>query len=145
MSALQKRSVSVGQGVYEVVLKDASDEELVEISKTMGIGLDATEMRNVQTHFAKLVRNPRDVELEALGQAWSEHCCYKSSKPVLKRNIYGIAEEKIFARGDAGIVEFDKDHFFVAKIESHNHPSAIEPYGGAATGVGGILRDVLCC
>src|SRR5437016_14075035 len=84
MSALQKRSVSVAPGVYEVVLKDASDEELVEISKTMGIGLDASEMRTVQKHFAAAGRNPRDVELEALGQAWSEHCCYKSSKPVLR-------------------------------------------------------------
>ncbi|MFA5862410.1 MAG: phosphoribosylformylglycinamidine synthase subunit PurL [Candidatus Thermoplasmatota archaeon] len=146
MSALQKRSVLVQNAptVYEIVLKDASDEELVDISKTMGIGLDAPEMKTVQAHFAKLGRNPRDIELEALGQAWSEHCCYKSSKPVLKRHVYGIHEEKLIAREDAGVMHFDGEWDYVAKIESHNHPSAIEPYGGAATGIGGVVRDVVC-
>jgi len=131
--------------LFTIRLQGASDEELEQISAEMSIGLSVDEMKRVRDYFAKKGRDPTDVELEAMGQAWSEHCCYKSSKPVLKKNIYGIAEEKIFARGDAGVVEFDKDHFFVAKIESHNHPSAIEPYGGAATGVGGIIRDVLCC
>ena len=146
MSALQKRSVQVQPSppVFEIVLKDATDEELVAISKEMGIGLDASEMRNVQQHFAALGRNPRDIELEALGQAWSEHCCYKSSKPVLKRHVYGIHEDRLIAREDAGVMHFDGDWAYVAKIESHNHPSAIEPYGGAATGIGGVVRDVLC-
>ncbi|HWH08593.1 MAG TPA: AIR synthase-related protein, partial [Candidatus Thermoplasmatota archaeon] len=146
MSALQKRSVQVQQSppVFEVVLKDATDEELLAVSKEMGIGLSAEEMRNVQQHFAGLGRNPRDIELEALGQAWSEHCCYKSSKPVLKRHVYGIHEERLIAREDAGVMHFDGDWAYVAKIESHNHPSAIEPYGGAATGIGGVVRDVLC-
>jgi phosphoribosylformylglycinamidine synthase subunit PurL len=131
--------------LYTIRLQGASDAELGQISAEMSIGLSVDEMKRARDYFAQKKRDPTDVELEALGQAWSEHCCYKSSKPVLKKNIYGIAEEKIFARGDAGVVEFDQDHFFVAKIESHNHPSAIEPYGGAATGVGGIIRDVLCC
>lgn len=146
MSALQKRSVLVQDKppVYQIRLSDASDEELLDISKTMGIGLDASEMRVVRDHFAKMGRDPRDIELEALGQAWSEHCCYKSSKPVLKRHIYGIHEDKIIAREDAGVIHFDGDWAYVAKIESHNHPSAIEPYGGAATGIGGVVRDVAC-
>src|SRR5687767_7385567 len=146
MSALTKRSVLVQKdpAVFEVVLKDATDEELLEISKTMGIGLDASEMRNVRDHFAKLGRNPRDIEMEALGQAWSEHCCYKSSKPVLKKHVYGIAEDKIICREDAGVLPFDGDWYYCPKLESHNHPSAIEPYGGAATGIGGVIRDVLC-
>lgn len=146
MSALQKRSVLVHKTpeVYEIVLKDASDEELLEISKTMGIGLSADEMRNVAHHFAALGRNPKDIELEALGQAWSEHCCYKSSKPVLKRHVYGIHEDRLIAREDAGVMHFDGEWAYVAKIESHNHPSAIEPYGGAATGIGGVVRDVVC-
>ncbi len=130
--------------VFEIRLQGATDAELTTISGEMSIGLNLDEMKRVRDYFATKGRNPTDVELEAIGQAWSEHCCYKSSKPVLKKNIYGIAEDKIFARGDAGILEFDEDHFFVAKIESHNHPSAIEPYGGAATGIGGIIRDVLC-
>jgi len=82
--------------------------------------------------------------LQALGQAWSEHCCYKSSKIPLKQHIYGIEEDKIIAREDAGVVEFDRDHYYCAALESHNHPSAVEPYGGAATGVGGIVRDIVC-
>jgi len=131
--------------LYRVRLAHATDEELKAISQDMGIGLNVDEMKRVRDYFAKKGRDPTDAELEMLGQAWSEHCCYKSSKPILKRNVYGIAEDKIAFRGDAGGLEFDKDHYFVAKIESHNHPSAIEPYGGAATGVGGILRDVLCC
>jgi phosphoribosylformylglycinamidine synthase subunit PurL len=131
--------------LYTVRIADAADDELQAISNEMAIGLSVEEMRRVRDYFAQKGRDPTDVELEALGQAWSEHCCYKSSKPILRRNIYGIAEDKVFARGDAGVVEFDEDHFFVAKIESHNHPSAIEPYGGAATGVGGILRDILAC
>ena len=144
--ALEKRSVLVHRSpeVYKVVLKDASDEELVEISKTMGIGLDASEMRRVAEHFAREGRDPMDIELEALGQAWSEHCCYKSSKPVLKRHVYGIHEDRLIAREDAGVMHFDGDWAYVAKIESHNHPSAIEPYGGAATGIGGVVRDVTC-
>ena len=62
----------------------------------------------------------------------------------MKQYIYGIEEEKIVAREDAGVIEFDEDHYYCAALESHNHPSAIEPYGGAATGVGGIVRDIVC-
>ena len=146
MSALTRRSRPLlkDAGVYEIDLKDASDQELVEVSQTMGIGLDAQEMRDVCAHFERKGRSPRDIELEALGQAWSEHCCYKSSKPVLKRHVYGIHEERLIAREDAGVMHFDGDWAYVAKIESHNHPSAIEPYGGAATGIGGVVRDVVC-
>ncbi len=146
MSALTNRSKVVLESpkVYAIDLAGASDAELLEISKTMGIGLDASEMRVVQEHFAKLGRAPRDIELEALGQAWSEHCCYKSSKPVLKRHVYGIHEDRLVAREDAGVMRFDGEWDYVAKIESHNHPSAIEPYGGAATGIGGVVRDVVC-
>ncbi len=127
-------------------LSDMTDEELLACSQAMSIGLKLDEMQAARDHF--LARDgeddPTDVELEALGQAWSEHCCYKSSKPVLKANVYGICENKIAAREDAGIVEFDDEWYYAVGLESHNHPSAIEPYGGAATGVGGILRDVVC-
>jgi len=115
--------------LYEIDVFSASDEELKGISDRMGIALK---------------RNPTDVELEALGQAWSEHCCYKSSKIPLKMHVFGIEEDKIIAREDAGVIEFDKNHYYCAALESHNHPSAVEPYGGAATGVGGIVRDVVC-
>lgn len=141
---LVKRRAGVPFLLREFHLDDATDSELVELSRKMGIGLSKDEMKRVQAHFQKLGRPASDVELEALGQAWSEHCCYKSSKPILKEHVYGIHEHKLFAREDAGVLPFDDNTFYVVKIESHNHPSAVEPYGGAATGIGGVVRDVLC-
>ena len=139
---LKKRNLSFE--LYEINLKDAYDDELLEISKTMGLALSLKEMKRIKDYFNKKRRNPTDVELQALGQAWSEHSCYKSSKVPLKKYIYGIEENRIVAREDAGVMEFDKEHYYVAALESHNHPSAVEPYGGAATGIGGIVRDVVC-
>ena len=139
---LKKRNLSFE--LYEINLKDAYDDELLEISKTMGLALSLKEMKRIKDYFNKKGRNPTDVELQALGQAWSEHSCYKSSKVPLKKYIYGIEENRIVAREDAGVMEFDGEHYYVAALESHNHPSAVEPYGGAATGIGGIVRDVVC-
>lgn len=130
--------------LYEIDLFSATDEELIAISDRMGIALDLSEMKKIKDYFKKKKRNPNDIELEALGQAWSEHCCYKSSKVPLKKYVFGIEEKKIITREDAGVIEFDKDHYYCAALESHNHPSAVEPYGGAATGVGGIVRDIVC-
>ncbi|MEA2054067.1 MAG: phosphoribosylformylglycinamidine synthase subunit PurL [Candidatus Thermoplasmatota archaeon] len=130
--------------VHKINLSSANDEELMAISRDMGLALSLDEMKRIKEYFNKRRRNPTDLELQALGQAWSEHCCYKSSEVVLKENIYGIEEEKIAAREDAGVIKFDDEHYYVVALESHNHPSAIEPYGGAATGIGGIVRDVLC-
>lgn len=132
--------------VYEIDLKRASDQELEQLSYESGIGLSLEEMKTIQEYFIAKSRNPKDIELEALGQAWSEHCCYKSSKPILKEHVFGIdAPQNILVISeDAGVVEFDDDHAYVVALESHNHPSAIEPYGGAATGIGGIVRDVVC-
>jgi phosphoribosylformylglycinamidine synthase II len=129
---------------YEVDLQTASDKELLEISTRMGLALALPEMQQIKTYFANHGRNPTDIELQALGQAWSEHCCYKSSKVPLKKYVFNVDQKRIIAREDAGVMEFDKDHYYCVALESHNHPSAIEPYGGAATGVGGIVRDVLC-
>ncbi|MBN2599351.1 MAG: phosphoribosylformylglycinamidine synthase subunit PurL [Candidatus Thermoplasmatota archaeon] len=129
---------------YEVHLDAASDAELLEISSRMGLALALPEMKRIKEYFGKQGRNPTDIELQALGQAWSEHCCYKSSKVPLKKYVFNVDEKRIIAREDAGVMEFDKDHYYCVALESHNHPSAIEPYGGAATGVGGIVRDVVC-
>jgi len=130
--------------VYRINILKASDEELMEISKKMGLALSLNEMKKIAEYFRKENRLPTDVELQAIAHAWSEHCCYKSSKPLLREYLYEIGKEKIVAREDAGVIEFDNKHYYVAALESHNHPSAIEPYGGAATGIGGIIRDVLC-
>ncbi|HEC88244.1 MAG TPA: phosphoribosylformylglycinamidine synthase subunit PurL [Thermoplasmata archaeon] len=130
--------------VRRINLIDADDETLIEISRSMGLALSLEEMKKIQDYFRRRNRLPSDLELEAIAQSWSEHCCYKSSKHYLRMYVYNIAKDKIVAREDAGVVSFDENHYYVVALESHNHPSAIEPYGGAATGIGGILRDVLC-
>src|ERR687894_1645418 len=89
-----------------------------------------------------LGREPTPVELGMFGSMWSEHCGYKNSRPLLKqfptsgpRILQGPGE-------NAGAVDIGDGLAVVFKIESHNHPSAVEPYQGAATGVGGIVRDI---
>jgi phosphoribosylformylglycinamidine synthase II len=130
--------------LVDINLVDATDQELEDLSRESGTGLSLDEMHRVRDFFKEKGRNPTDVELQSLGQAWSEHCCYKSSKVFLKEYVFGINTKQVIDRGDAGVMEFDKDHAYALRIESHNHPSAVEPYGGAATGIGGIIRDVLC-
>lgn len=89
-----------------------------------------------------LGRTPNYTETGLFSVMWSEHCSYKNSKPILKK--FPITGEKVLqGPGEgAGIVDIGDEQAVVFKIESHNHPSAIEPYQGAATGVGGIIRDV---
>ncbi len=125
---------------------DSGPENLQEISELTGVGLELGEMEKIKEYFKKKGRNPTDVELQALGQAWSEHCSYKTSMPILKEVLLTIEapQNMVVVEEDAGVVEFDEEHAYVIAFESHNHPSAIEPYGGAATGIGGILRDVVC-
>jgi phosphoribosylformylglycinamidine synthase len=91
----------------------------------------------------KLGREPNEVELGMFGALWSEHCGYKNSKPLL-RLLPAEGAYVITKRGaeNAGAVDIGDDMCIVFKIESHNHPSAVEPYQGAATGVGGIVRDI---
>jgi phosphoribosylformylglycinamidine synthase II len=90
----------------------------------------------------KLGREPNSLELSMVEAEWSEHCSYKSSKPYLKTfNTQG--RYVLIGPGyDAGVLAID-DMLITVHIESHNHPSAVEPYGGAATGVGGVIRDIL--
>jgi phosphoribosylformylglycinamidine synthase II len=90
-----------------------------------------------------LKRAPNEVELGMLGVLWSEHCSYKSSKALLRR-LPSTGSAVLQGPGEnAGAVDIGGGWAVVFKIESHNHPSAIEPYQGAATGVGGIIRDVI--
>jgi phosphoribosylformylglycinamidine synthase II len=92
--------------------------------------------------YERLGRHPNRVELGIIGALWSEHCGYKTSKPLLKR-LPTTGERVLQGPGEnAGAVDIGNGLAAVFKIESHNHPSAIEPYQGAATGVGGILRDI---
>ena len=90
-----------------------------------------------------LGREPTDVEWGMFDIMWSEHCSYKSSKPVLKK-LPTKSPKVIMGPGfDSGIVDIGDGYAIAFKVESHNHPSAIEPYNGAATGIGGIIRDIL--
>ena len=91
-----------------------------------------------------LGREPNIVEWAMIDVQWSEHCSYKSSRPVLKL-LPREGERVLVGPGqDAGVVDIGDDDAVVFKIESHNHPSAVDPYNGAATGIGGIIRDILC-
>ncbi|HID43732.1 MAG TPA: phosphoribosylformylglycinamidine synthase II, partial [Archaeoglobaceae archaeon] len=138
--------VDVPFELYEIKILEASDEELKRISEELGLALNLDEMGRIKDYFRKRGRNPHDIEIQSLAQAWSEHCCYKSSKYYLKKYLFGISADYVISaiEEDAGVAEFDEEYAYVVALESHNHPSAIEPYGGAATGIGGILRDVLC-
>lgn len=126
-----------------ITILDSTDHELIKASEELHLGLSIDEMKRVASFFKREGRNPTDVEIQAIAQAWSEHCSYKSSKIHLKKYLFDIGKNKVVSQGDAGLISLDDDSVIAFKMESHNHPSAIEPYGGAATGVGGILRDIL--
>lgn len=90
----------------------------------------------------RLGRAPNRVELGMFGVMWSEHCCYRNSRPLL-RGFPTEGPQILVGPGEnAGVVDLGGGHHLAFKIESHNHPSAVEPFQGAATGVGGILRDI---
>ncbi|MEZ0239975.1 MAG: phosphoribosylformylglycinamidine synthase subunit PurL, partial [Chloroflexota bacterium] len=103
------------------------------------LGLTDDELDGIR---ARLGREPNDLELAMFGVMWSEHCSYKSSKPLL-RTLPTQGEGVVAGPGEnAGVISIGDGLAVAFKIESHNHPSAVEPYQGAATGVGGILRDI---
>ncbi|MBE3133332.1 MAG: phosphoribosylformylglycinamidine synthase subunit PurS, partial [Acidobacteria bacterium] len=141
-----------------VPLADADDAALLEISRRGGLFLNLAEMKAIQDHFRAAGADPTDVELETLAQTWSEHCVHKTLKGLIRfgdetidnllastiaRATRELARPwcvSVFA-DNAGVVEFDGDQCVCFKVETHNHPSALEPYGGAATGIGGVIRD----
>ena len=99
-------------------------------------------MKNLRWLKRFLGRLPNYTETGLFSVMWSEHCTYKNSKPVL-RKFPVTGEQVLQGPGEgAGIVDIGDGQAVVFKMECHNHPSAIEPYQGAATGVGGIIRDV---
>ena len=146
--------------IYEINILEANDKQLMQISQELGIGLNLQEMKAVKKYFVRKGRNPTDVELQTIGQTWSEHCYHKTFKgkiitekgeikSLFKTYIFRVTKElnppwciSVF-EDNAGIIEFENDYAIAVKVETHNHPSAIEPFGGAATGVGGVIRDIL--
>src|SRR5919198_6598 len=102
-------------------------------------------LTNTEIHYLKekLQREPNPIELDLVGAEWSEHCSYKSSRRYL-RLLPTKGRRVIMGPGqDAGVLDVDDGFVMTIHIESHNHPSAVEPYGGAATGVGGVIRDIM--
>ncbi len=111
----------------------------VEVAKHRELGLTDSEFELIQE---KLGREPNDVELAMFSLLWSEHCAYKHSRKLLRR-LPTEGERVVMGPGEnAGAVDVGNGYAVAFKVESHNHPSAVEPFQGAATGVGGILRDV---
>src|SRR6059036_1357983 len=103
------------------------------------------DLTRQETEYAvrKLGREPNEVEWNMLEAQWSEHCSYKSSRQLLKQ-LPSKGKRVLVGPGfDAGVVDVGDGWVATLHIESHNHPSAIDPYGGAATGVGGVVRDIL--
>ena len=143
-----------------VKLRGLSGQELDELSSKGLLALSRQEMAALQRYYERLGRDPTDVELETFAQTWSEHCQHKTFRGdivmdgrrirnLLKSTIMQATEElakpwclSVF-HDNSGVVEFDERYGVSFKVETHNHPSALEPYGGAATGIGGVIRDCL--
>jgi phosphoribosylformylglycinamidine synthase len=147
-------------GRIVVPLTGADDAALSGLSRQGGLALSLEEMRVIQAHYRELSREPSACELETLAQTWSEHCQHKTFRGriemdgetidnLLKTTI--VAATQKLARpwclsvfhDNAGVIELDEEYGLAFKVETHNHPSAIDPYGGAGTGVGGVIRDIL--
>ncbi|MFH1411187.1 MAG: phosphoribosylformylglycinamidine synthase subunit PurL [Candidatus Omnitrophota bacterium] len=142
----------------EIGLLGAGDRKLKEISRTGQLYLSLTEMKEIERYFRTLKRNPTDCELETIAQTWSEHCKHKTMmgsivykgktyRNLLKETVMKVTKDlnkdwcvSVF-KDNAGIIKFDGKTNICFKVETHNHPSALEPYGGAETGIGGVIRD----
>jgi len=131
-------------GVESVPIRSLGPRALRRVSDARGLGFSPQELERIRRYYVRAGREPTDVELAGLAQSWSEHCSYKSSRAFLRRSFRRLHDpRRVLGTGDAGVMRFPGGHAYALRIESHNHPSAVEPYGGAATGIGGILRDVL--
>lgn len=159
--------------VETIAVREADDAALQQISSARRLALNLAEMQAIRAYYREEGRDPTDVELEMLAQTWSEHCSHKTFKaaieyhgpppgatpdaPPTTQRIDGLLQSYIRAATEhihkpwvrsafvdnAGIIAFDDTYDLAFKVETHNHPSALEPFGGANTGVGGVIRDVL--
>jgi phosphoribosylformylglycinamidine synthase len=154
-----------------VPIRDLDDAGLAALNAERSMALDDAELDAIQRYFVGAGRDPTDVELETLAQTWSEHCSHKTfrarievigpdgatveitpllrqlreSTEALTRRLAGAGGDFVRSAfvGNAGIVSFAPGETLALKAETHNHPSAVEPFGGANTGVGGVIRDVM--
>ncbi len=151
-------------GIAELIpIRGLGDDALLAVDRSRSLSLDLAELRVIRDHYSRLDRDPTDVELETFAQTWSEHCAHKTFRAAITVRHEGEVVEvpslltqlrestdtidAPFVRsafvGNAGVVEFTTGTTIAVKAETHNHPSAVEPFGGANTGVGGVIRDVL--
>ncbi len=143
-----------------------TDAELMRLSQERQAALDLAEMQAIRRYFQHEKRLMADIEFETIAQTWSEHCGHKTFKAHIQiknprspheTEIDNLLKTYLRAATDAigapwvlsafvdnaGILAFDEEYEVSFKVETHNHPSAIEPFGGANTGVGGVIRDVI--
>ncbi len=150
-----------------VPIRDLAPEALEKLSKDKKLSLSREDMVAVQEYFVEKDREPTDVELEVIAQTWSEHCKHRIFGSQIEHTLNGKTEtvdglfksyirasaERIMAQkpgfvlsafvDNAGFIKLDETNAVCLKVETHNHPSAIEPYAGANTGLGGVIRDIL--
>lgn len=154
----------------EKINLDLSDDELMQLSRSRVLALNGDEMRAIRNHFKELDREATDCEIEVIAQTWSEHCKHKIFaadidykdtvnnteetihslyKSYIKRTTQELRDEKPWIKSvfddNAGIIQIDDDTLFAMKVETHNSPSALDPYGGALTGIVGVNRDIIGC
>ncbi|MDO8730841.1 MAG: phosphoribosylformylglycinamidine synthase subunit PurL, partial [Candidatus Omnitrophota bacterium] len=154
--------------IETVHLLQAGDTVLQRVSLDHQLSLNLEEMQAVQAYFRKENREPALIELETIAQTWSEHCKHKTFRSAVvyteeiggkttKRTFQNLLNETIVRateelqkpwcvsvfEDNSGVVEFDDQYHLCFKVETHNHPSALEPFGGASTGIGGVIRDIL--
>ncbi len=156
---------AVAPATTVVAMRDLDPAGLQAVNAQRRLGLDPEELVAIRDHFARLGRDPSDAELETLAQTWSEHCAHKTFRAQVTvenrdgttTEVDGLLASRLRAATDeigapwvrsafvdnAGIVAFEPGWDIALKAETHNHPSALEPFGGANTGVGGVVRDIL--
>jgi phosphoribosylformylglycinamidine synthase len=164
------QAAAASDRVETIPLSGLADDALAQVSRRRLLSLDRAEMRTIQEFYDELRRDPTDVELETLAQTWSEHCVHKTFRAQIdftwqdaagnvkqQTQVDGLLKQYIRAATEAinpswlrsafvdnaGIIAFDEQFDLAFKVETHNHPSALEPFGGANTGVGGVVRDII--
>lgn len=166
------QSAGASGDVEKIAVCGMNTEQLLELSHDRRAALDLDEMRAIQRYYRRENRDMTDVEFETIAQTWSEHCVHKTFKALVtlqnpgdgdsgahasEKTINNLLKTYLRAATDqisapwvrsafvdnAGIIDFDDRYEVSFKVETHNHPSAIEPFGGANTGVGGVIRDVI--
>ena len=157
--AVALRPATYNFSLQKIDIAAMNDKALMDLSKNR-FWLTLEEMKIIQDYFKKLGRQPTDVELETIAQTWSEHCCHKTFKSKIqlgKKTIDSLMKSTVMKatreldkpwclsvfKDNAGVIDFDGRYAVNFKVETHNHPSAVEPYGGAATGIGGVIRDTI--